>query len=290
MHDAVYLWCMQIQTICVCGAGTMGRGIAQVAATAGFPVILYDVSEGVLQRAQETLHEDLKKLVAKSKLTGTKQEAILKNIRYTTDVQQCQADLVIEAVVEKAVVKIALFNQLAAINTPQTIFASNTSSLSISTLAAAIKNAERVAGLHFFNPAPVMKLVEIVRGEKTEEAVVQALLALTKSLGKAAVVCRDAPGFIVNRVARPYYIESLRLVEEKKVSFETADRLLESAGFKLGPFKLMDLIGNDVNYAVSCSVYEQLGKPERLQPSALQKEKVASGALGKKTGRGYYEY
>lgn len=274
----------------MCGAGTMGSGIAQVAARAGFTTILYEVNSAVLQRAQERLHEDLKKLVSKGKLSEEKIETINKNIRFTSDVQQCQADLVIEAVVEKAEVKTALFNQLAMINVPQTIFASNTSSLSISKLAAAIQHPQRVAGLHFFNPAPVMKLVEIVRGEQTAADVIQTLLAVTKAMGKTPVVCRDAPGFIVNRVARPYYIEALRLVEEKKVSFETADHLLESAGFKLGPFKLMDLIGNDVNYAVSCSVYEQLGKPERLKPSFLQKEKVASGALGKKTGDGYYKY
>jgi 3-hydroxybutyryl-CoA dehydrogenase len=179
---------------------------------------------------------------------------------------------------------------LAGHNTPETIFASNTSSLSISRIAAAVRRPERVAGLHFFNPAPLMKLVEVVRGEQTADSVVETLVQFTKAVQKTPVVCTDAPGFIVNRVARPYYIEALRLVEAQQVGIETADRLLEGAGFKLGPFRLMDLIGNDVNYAVSCSVYEQLGKPERLRPSPLQKEKVDSGALGKKTGQGYYTY
>lgn len=281
---------MTEQDICVCGAGTMGRGIAHVAAAAGFNTVLYEPSEAVLQCAREAIHGNLKKLVAKEKLTAEKAETLFTKIHFTTDLQQCKAAIIIEAIVEKPDVKIALFNQLAAINTPQTIFASNTSSLSVSQMAAQIKNSERVAGLHFFNPAPVMKLVEVVRGRDTADDVIQTLISFVQKAGKTAVVCRDAPGFIVNRVARPYYIEALRLAEENTVSFETADRLLEAVGFKLGPFKLMDLIGNDINYAVSCSVHEQLGKPERLRPSLLQKEKVDSGALGKKTGRGYYNY
>ncbi|MBA2328572.1 MAG: hypothetical protein H0V91_03030 [Flavisolibacter sp.] len=148
----------------------------------------------------------------------------------------------------------------------------------------------RFAGLHFFNPAPVMKLVEVVKGEHTSDDTIQTLLEFSKRAGKEPVVCKDSPGFIVNRVARPFYIEALRIAEENKVPLETIDSLMENAGFKLGPFKLMDLIGNDVNYAVSCSVYEQLQQPERLKPSYLQKEKVEKGELGRKTGKGYYDY
>ena len=281
---------MPIETVCVCGAGTMGRGIAQVTATAGCPTIVYELNETVLQQAEQALHGDLKKLVAKGKLTETQQESIRKNIRFTAELSQCQADLFIEAIVEKKEAKTALFQHLAAQAAERALFATNTSSLSVTTLAEAIPHPERVAGLHFFNPAPLMKLVEVVRGRQTAASVMETLVAFTKRLGKTPVVCTDAPGFIVNRVARPYYIEALRLVEEGLVAVETADRLLESAGFKMGPFKLMDLIGNDVNYAVSCSVYEQLGQPERLKPSRLQKEKVDSGALGKKTGQGYYKY
>lgn len=203
---------------------------------------------------------------------------------------QCIADVVIEAIIEKPEIKIGLFNQLAEINHSETIFATNTSSLSISAIAKGVMNASRVAGLHFFNPAPVMKLVEVVRGEQTSEEVMQALIQFAKSLGKQPVVCKDAPGFIVNRVARPYYIESLRLAEEGIADFEMLDRLMESRGFKMGPFKLMDLIGNDVNYAVSCSVYDQMNQPERLKPSFIQKEKVEKGELGKKSGQGYYTY
>jgi 3-hydroxybutyryl-CoA dehydrogenase len=197
---------------------------------------------------------------------------------------------VIEAIIEKMEVKTGLFDQLGAINTGQTIFASNTSSLSINAIAQHIPIPRRFAVLHFFNPAPLMKLVEVVRGEQTSDATISALVEFTRKLGKQPVVCKDAPGFIVNRVARPFYIESLRIAEEGIADYATIDRILESRGFKMGPFKLMDLIGNDVNYAVSCSVYEQLNKPARLKPSYLQEEKVKLGQLGKKTKKGYYDY
>ena len=277
-------------TICICGAGTMGSGIAQVSATAGFRTLLFDLSEAAVQQAAQKLKTDLDKLVAREKMTAQKAEEVLNNITFLTDLQQCKADLVIEAIVERPEAKISLFSQLAAINSANTIFASNTSSLSITQLAAQLPYPEQLAGLHFFNPAPVMKLVEVVKGERTADEVIRQLVAFTKAAGKVPVVCKDAPGFIVNRVARPYYIESLRLAEENYTSFEVMDRLLEGAGFKMGPFKLMDLIGNDINYAVSCSVYEQLGQPERLKPSFIQKEKVEKGELGKKTGKGYYNH
>lgn len=276
-------------TICVCGAGTMGSGIAQVAAAAGYKTVLFDVNETAVRAAQTRLQNDLQTLVQKEKLTAAKKAEILSAIRFTANLSDCVADVVIEAIVERTDIKTSLFQQLAVINSDKTVFASNTSSLSISALAKEIPGPERVAGLHFFNPAPLMKLVEIVRGEHTAERVVEQLQMLTKAMGKVSVVCKDSPGFIVNRVARPYYIEALRLAEEG-LSYEVIDRLLEGQGFKLGPFKLMDLIGNDVNYAVSGSVYEQLGRPERLKPSYLQKEKVDSGQLGKKSGKGYYDY
>ena len=277
-----------MKTICVCGAGTMGAGIAQVSAAAGYHTILFDVSEAAVQNAADKMQKDLATLVEKGKLPEERKTAILANLQFSSQIETCKADLIIEAIVEKHEVKVSLFNQLAAINADQTIFASNTSSLSISALAGEIKNPERFAGLHFFNPAPLMKLVEVVRGRSTSDQVMQQLVELAKAFGKVPVMCKDSPGFIVNRVARPFYIESLRLVEEGKASYEVIDQLLESKGFKMGPFKLMDLIGNDINYAVSCSVYEQLNKPERLMPSYLQKEKVEKGELGRKTGKGYY--
>jgi 3-hydroxybutyryl-CoA dehydrogenase len=278
-----------INTICICGAGTMGIGIAQVTATAGFKTVVYDVSEEILQKAKEKVAANLQVLVDKKKITSNERESILQQFVFTSDVNRCVANVIIEAVVENLQVKASLFNQLAALNSDETIFATNTSSLS-SEIAKAITNPERFAGLHFFNPAPVMKLVEVVKGEQTSDVVISELISFTQALGKTPVVCKDSPGFIVNRIARPYYIESLRLVEAGIADFETIDRLLESKGFKMGPFRLMDLIGNDINYAVSCSVYEQLNKPERLKPSPIQKEKVANGNLGKKTGKGYYNY
>ena len=281
---------MKIQTICVCGAGTMGSGIAQVCASAGFTTILYELNAAVLQKARTSIEAGLQKLAEKGKLTVEEITQIASRITYTSELQQCRADLVIEAIVEKPEAKVALFNELAALNSPETILASNTSSLSISAIATGVSGPERVAGLHFFNPAPLMRLVEVVRGAQTSEAVITALAAVTRQVGKTPVVCKDAPGFIVNRVARPFYIESLRIAEEGRVELAAIDRLLEARRFKMGPFKLMDLIGNDINYAVSCSVYEQLQQPERLKPSFLQKEKVDKGELGRKTKKGYYEY
>ena len=268
----------------------MGSGIAQVSAAAGFNTILYDLNEDVVQQAKQRIQKDLKSLVDKQKITADKREAILSQLHFTNDIYQCIADVVIEAIIEKPEAKISLFNQLADINSEECIFATNTSSLSVTALAKDIAGSHRVAGLHFFNPAPIMKLVEVVKGEETAEEVIDMLVELTNRFGKVPVICKDSPGFIVNRVARPYYIESLRLAEEGVVDFETIDRLLESKGFKMGPFRLMDLIGNDVNYAVSCSVYEQLNQPERLKPSYIQKEKVEKGELGRKTKKGYYNY
>jgi len=192
--------------------------------------------------------------------------------------------------IEKEDIKVSLFNQLAELNHSEVVFASNTSSLSVSRIAEKVINPSRVIGMHFFNPATIMKLVEVVTTDKTTQETTDRVVELAKAMGKVPVLCKDSPGFIVNRVARPYYIESLRLAEEDIISFEQADRLLESSGFKMGPFKLMDLIGNDINYAVSCSVYEQLNDPERLKPSFIQEQKVKEGKLGKKSGEGYYTY
>jgi 3-hydroxybutyryl-CoA dehydrogenase len=281
---------MNIQSICVCGAGTMGSGIAQAAAQSGIYTILFDLNNEVIEIAKTAIEKNLSSLVEKQKLTQEQKQQVLGNLLFTSDIHQCLADVIIEAIIEKADVKIALFNQLAEINHSEVIFASNTSSLSITQLQQKIMQPQRVAGLHFFNPATIMKLVEVVKGQQTNDAVIAQLVSLVQQMNKTPVVCKDAPGFIVNRVARPYYIEALRLAEEGVADYATIDTLMEASGFKMGPFKLMDLIGNDVNYAVSCSVYEQLNKPERLKPSFIQKEKVESGKLGRKTGEGYYIY
>jgi 3-hydroxybutyryl-CoA dehydrogenase len=279
-----------INTICVCGAGTMGSGIALAAASSGFYTILYELNEAILEKARLSIDKSLNSLVEKGKLGAAEKEKIIQRIQFTHDIQTCLADVFIEAIIEKPEAKVALFNQLAELNHSECVFASNTSSLSISAIAGQIKNPERVIGMHFFNPAPLMKLVEVVVTDQTNKEIAAQVIGLAKQMGKTPVVCKDSPGFIVNRVARPYYIESLRLVEEELAGFEQMDSLLEATGFRMGPFKLMDLIGNDINCAVSCSVYEQLRQPERLKPSYIQEQKVKEGKLGKKTGEGYYNY
>ncbi|HEX4877410.1 MAG TPA: 3-hydroxyacyl-CoA dehydrogenase NAD-binding domain-containing protein [Chitinophagaceae bacterium] len=281
---------MEINSICVCGAGTMGSGIAQAAAQAGFATLLYELNPVVLEKAKNNIHKNLLQLTEKGKISLAEKDSIEKRISFTDDIHHCLADVFIEAIIEKTDIKIALFNQLAELNHSECIFASNTSSLSITEIAKNVQRPDRVIGMHFFNPATIMKLVEVVNTEFTNEATTSTVVELARQMGKTPVVCKDSPGFIVNRVARPYYIESLRQAEEGGVSMEQIDAAMEAAGFKMGPFKLMDLIGNDVNYAVSCSVYEQLGRPERLKPSYIQEQKVKDGKLGKKAGEGYYPY
>jgi 3-hydroxybutyryl-CoA dehydrogenase len=276
--------------ICICGAGTMGSGIAQAAASSGFYAILYELNDAVLEKAKVSIEKNLQSQVEKNKITAKAKEETLNNLRFTNNLHDCLGDVIIEAIVEKPEAKISLFNQLAEINHSETVFASNTSSLSITQIAKGVKNPERVIGMHFFNPAAIMKLVEVVKTEFTNEQTTNIIIELAKHMNKTPVICKDSPGFIVNRVARPFYIEPLRLAEENITDLSTIDSLMEATGFKMGPFKLMDLIGNDINYAVSCSVYEQLGDPERLKPSFIQKEKVETGQLGKKTGKGYYNY
>lgn len=281
---------MNINSICVCGAGTMGNGIAQAAAQAGFSVILYELNPEVLEKAKSATSENLQMLVEKEKISAVEKETIIRSIQYTDDIQTCLADVIIEAIVEKAEIKIALFNQLAEINHSECIFATNTSSLSVTAIAENVQRPERVIGMHFFNPATIMKLVEVVNTRFTNEETTSTIIHLAKQMNKVPVLCKDAPGFIVNRVARPFYTETLRLAEEEITDHELADRLLEATGFKMGPFRLMDLIGNDVNYAVSSSVYEQMNRNERFKPSYLQEQKVKEGKLGRKSGEGFYKY
>lgn len=281
---------MTINSICVCGAGTMGSGIAQAAAQAGFYTLLYELNKVVLDKAKASIEKNLQALSEKGKITGEEKTNTLKRIRFTDDIQSCLADVFIEAIVENPDIKVALFNQLAEINHSESVFASNTSSLSISKIAGQVQRPERVIGMHFFNPATIMKLVEVVNTPYTNKETTAVVVELAKAMGKVPVLCKDSPGFIVNRVARPYYIEALRLAEQGQPVFEQIDKLMEASGFKLGPFRLMDLIGNDVNYAVSCSVYEQMNRPERLRPSFIQEQKVKEGKLGKKSGEGYYHY
>lgn len=269
----------------------MGSGIAQVAAMGGYRTFLYDVDAAMLQKGRAGIEKSLQALTEKKKISPDQQQGILERISYVQDLRDSGvADLVIEAIVERPEIKLDLFRRLADLHPADTILASNTSSLSLTRLAEAIPHPERFAGMHFFNPAPLMKLVEVVNTPYTQERTTRLLTETARQMGKTPVVCKDAPGFIVNHVARPYYLEALRLVEEGWADMETIDTVMESTGFRMGPFRLMDLIGNDINYAVSCSVYEAMGRPERLKPSPVQEQKVREGELGRKTGKGYYRY
>jgi len=281
---------MSINTICIAGAGTMGSGIAQVAAQTGFSVLLFDINATVLDKGKASIQKNLQWLVDKQRITAEEKENIFQRIGFIGDINECIADLIIEAIIEQTEAKVALFNQLAEINHSDTIFASNTSSLSVSAIQANIVNPRRVVGMHFFNPAPLMKLVEVVKGDQTADDVAQTIYDLCGQMNKTAVMCSDAPGFIVNRVARHYYLEAMKVVELGIATIENVDEVMEATGFKMGPFKLMDLIGMDINLAVSRSLYEAFNEAERFKPSSIQIEKVAKGELGKKSGKGFYEY
>jgi 3-hydroxybutyryl-CoA dehydrogenase len=279
-----------INTICTIGAGTMGSGIAQVCAQNGFYTLLFDINSVVLEKAKVSIQKNLQYLVDKQKISAEEKSTIFSRIQFVTDTNDCIADVFIEAIVEKVEAKVAIFNQLAEVNHGEAIFATNTSSLSVSAIQKNIQNPSRVVGMHFFNPAPLMKLVEVVKGEQTSDEVCTTIYELCKQLNKTPVLCKDAPGFIVNRVARHYYLEAMKQVELGNATIETVDELMEATGFKMGPFKLMDLIGMDINLAVSQSLYDAFNKAERFKPSALQIDKVAKGELGKKTGKGFYQY
>lgn len=276
--------------IAVCGAGTMGSGIAQVCAQGGSNVILFDVAAAAIVKAKKRIDSNLQYLVDKNRINAAEKKDIFKRITFTTDLNDCIAPIIIEAVAEVANVKTGLFGRLAELNNEEVIFASNTSSLSVSDIQKQIPFPGRVAGMHFFNPPYVMPLVEIVRGVLTSDATINKLVAFVKSLHKEPVVCKDSPGFIVNRIARPYYLESLRLCEAGVATFEQIDTIMEATGFKMGPFRLMDMIGMDINLATTRSVYEALGRPERLKPVSLQTDMISKGNLGQKSGSGFYQY
>jgi 3-hydroxybutyryl-CoA dehydrogenase len=277
-------------TICVCGAGTMGRGIAQVAAQSGFSTILFDINDSALDHARLILERNLDYLLEKGKISVAEKSTFFERLTFVTDLQECTGEIIIEAIAENEGAKISLFNELSKYNNEEVIFATNTSSLSVSALQEKISFPERVVGMHFFNPAYIMKLVEVVKGRQTSNDVVTAVYEICREMDKVPVICKDAPGFIVNRIARHYYLESLKIMEEGIASFEETDAILESSGFKMGPFKLMDLIGIDINLAVSQSLYGAFNKEERFKPSPVQIEKVKNGLLGKKTGKGFYDY
>ncbi|HEX9006857.1 MAG TPA: 3-hydroxyacyl-CoA dehydrogenase NAD-binding domain-containing protein [Bacteroidota bacterium] len=281
-----------MKTIGIAGAGTMGSGIAQTAAMARFSVILTDTNPAALKGAMAKITGELDRLVEREVITERDAAATLRRIQPARTLRElADADLVIEAAVEDLAVKRTIIRTLDPIVSPHAVLASNTSSLSIGAIAAAVRNPETVVGMHFFNPAPVMKLVEIIRGPQTSDEAVKAVLEAAAAMGKTAVLCRDTPGFIVNRIARPFYGEALRLLGEGAGSVEAIDRIMKlEGGFRMGPFELMDLIGIDVNYAVTLSVYEQFFHEPRFRPHPLQRRMVEAGTLGRKTGRGFYQY
>ncbi len=280
----------EIKSVAVLGAGTMGQGIAQVCAMAGYKTFLYDLQQSLIQKAITSIQGNLDSSIAKGKLTAEKKTSVLGNLSLANHLSELKVDLVIEAVVEKLEVKQQLFAKLEEINNGNCMLASNTSSISITQIASVLKNPGKCVGLHFFNPANIMKLVEVVAGKSTDDAVIKSMKRFSSSIHKIAVETKDSPGFIVNRVARHYYTESLKLMEEKVTSIESIDKLLRSAGFKMGPFELMDLIGVDVNLAVTTSLYNSFQYEVRFKPNTIQQQKVLDGDLGKKTGKGFYEY
>lgn len=281
---------MEIKTVSVAGAGTMGLGITISCALAGYHTKLFDVNKQACERAVSLVEKTLNQLLEKGKIAPDTSAQAKKNISISTDPEQLKADLVVEAIAENLTIKQDIFRQVEMLNTSKTILATNTSSLSVSKIASALTNPARCAGLHFFNPAHIMKLVEVVAGEQTEPVVLATLKAFAKSIGKVSVDAKDSPGFIVNRVARHFYVESLLAVETGAASFEGIDSLMRASGFKMGPFELMDLIGIDVNYAVTQSVYEGFNNASKFKPSPVQKSKIDNGELGRKSGKGFYAY
>ncbi|BCU80972.1 hypothetical protein JIR001_07550 [Polycladomyces abyssicola] len=275
----------------VVGAGTMGNGIAEVLATAGKRVVLVDVSPAALERGMQVIRDRLRRRVQKKRMTAEEMKQVLDRIESSVDLSAvAEAQLVIEAVVERLDVKKSLFSQLDEITDLEAILATNTSSLSVTAIASATKHPERVIGLHFFNPAPVMPLVEVVHGPMSEREVVDQAMAFVKEIGKDPVKVTDTPGFLVNRVARSFHSEAYRLVGDHVAEKRQVDRILRAAGFPMGPFELQDLIGLDINYAASCSVYEGYFHDPRFRPHPHQRQLVDSGSLGKKAGRGHYRY
>ena len=276
----------------VLGAGTMGAGIAQVAAQNGHQVVLVDLGQDVLDRANAGLKKVLDRLIEKGKMDQNGADEVAGRIHYSTQISSFEGcGLVIEAIVENLKVKHEVFSAIEKVVDENCIIASNTSSLSIASIGSALKNANRVVGIHFFNPAPLMPLVEIIPAVQTSVETLSKSVELIKSWGKITVICKDTPGFIVNRVARPFYGEALRIYEEGIADFATIDwAMTELGGFRMGPFTLMDYIGNDVNYTVTETVFAAFYYDPRFKPSFTQKRHSEAGYLGRKSGRGYYNY
>ena len=279
-----------IKKISIIGSGTMGSGIAQVAALSGFQVVLYDIKDDSLTTAKKLIDKNINKGVELGKITDQNAEKAQNSITLTSKFEDLSGEVIVEAALEKLDLKKDIFSRLEKQLPEATIFATNTSSIPITQIAAGMQHPERVVGMHFFNPAHIMKLVEVISGAATSEDVAFLTKALAEKMGKVAVMAKDAPGFIVNRVARHYYVENLKILEEGIADHETIDAVLENCGFKMGPFRLMDLIGVDTNFSVTKSMYESFYYDSKFRPSRIQQQKVDAGHHGRKSGRGFYEY
>ncbi|AXG68086.1 3-hydroxyadipyl-CoA dehydrogenase [Kordia sp. SMS9] len=281
-----------IKNVGIIGSGTMGSGIAQVASTAGCMVKLYDTKQTALDKSKAALEKILNRLIQKGRIDEAEKERIQENISYVNTLKELgDSDITIEAIVENLDIKQKVFSELETYLSEEAIIASNTSSLSIASIASALQKPERCIGIHFFNPAPLMKLVEVIPAIQTSKEVVDKATKTIADWKKVVAVAKDTPGFIVNRVARPFYGESLRIYEEGIADFETIDNALKTLGkFRMGPFELMDFIGNDVNYTVTETVFTAFYFDSRYKPSFTQKRLSEAGYLGRKTGKGYYDY
>ncbi|TAE29257.1 MAG: 3-hydroxybutyryl-CoA dehydrogenase [Candidatus Kapaibacterium sp.] len=280
-----------MKTIGVCGAGAMGSGIALACLRAGYSVNLYDSSDSARLQSQNFLRAAFTRLVEKNVMTSDDVEISLAHLRNCATLKElAECDMVIEAIIEDKSAKAALFEKLSTVLRQDALIASNTSSFSITALAQSVSNPVRFLGMHFFNPAHIMPLVEIIPHVQTADTVLATATDFTRTIKKTPVLARDTPGFIVNRVARSFYLEAMTLARENAATIEQIDALMRSAGFKLGPFELMDLIGLDVNFAVTLSVWEQFFHEARFAPSPMQREYIEAGRLGRKSNAGFYEY